>query len=237
MNILRCHHDITLQAALYLEIGKWATFLSREPSSAITLLFIVSIFYYIYDIFAMRQQYRINNKSNKEMNELTSSNTYFIGFVIHHLLCIYGLIAPIYNKVQWKTLMLDLNQNEVENTKQCGLLILICFMLGELPNIPRLAHKIISRRFLNNTTSGNVHNNTLHSVYFVFKGCFIWCRLGLIQLTYNMLQPIAPFNVTLSAWLLNVFGVIAVIWEWRMMQFKNYQATNSQSNPYMSKQN
>ena len=203
---------------MYLEIGKWVTFLSLAPSPAITLLFITSITYYVYDIFAMRQQYRINNKG-KEMNEITSSNTYFYGFILHHLLCIYGLSAPIYNKVYG-----NLNGN----IKQCGPLVLICFMLGELPNIPRLAHKIISRRFMNNT--GNVHNNTLHSIYFVFKGSFIWCRLGLLQLTWNVLQPIAPFNVLLSAYLLNVFGIIAVCWEWRMMQFKNYQATSSQDN-------
>ena len=90
----------------------------------------------------MRQQYRTNNKHNKEMNEITSSNTYFVGFIMHHLLCIYGLITPIYNKIKWQSML------DKDGIQQCGTLVLICFMLGELPNIPRLAHKIISRRFL-----------------------------------------------------------------------------------------
>ena len=163
----------------------------------------------------MRIQYKPNISNFPDNNQITSSNTYFYGFVLHHSLCILGLSVPIFNEIQ------------TTQSKQCGPLILLCFMLGELPNIPRLCHKILSRKFTEN--EGNVHNNTLHSVYFVFKGSFIWCRLGLIQLTWNVMQPLAPMNVLITAWSLNVFGIIAVLWEWRMMQFKNYQATSVQN--------
>eukprot|EP01084_Bolivina_argentea_P026883 49986_1 len=57
---------LLIQAALYLEISKWAIFLSSTPSKPIILLFTMSIFYYIYDIFAMRKQYKINNKKKKK---------------------------------------------------------------------------------------------------------------------------------------------------------------------------
>eukprot|EP01083_Nonionella_stella_P076023 206970_1 len=205
---------LLVEAALYLEIGRWVTFLSSSPSKPITLLFTTSIVYYTYDILAMAKQYIINTKTNADA--ITSSKTYYYGFVLHHFLCILGLGVPLYNKMTY------IYDNE------CGPLILLCFMLGELPNIPRLAHKIIARRFECN--AHNVHNNTLHTIYFVFKGCFIWCRLGVIQLTWNVLQPIAPLNVLMTAWALNVFGVIAVCWEWRMMQFKNYQTPTVESN-------
>merc|ERR1719412_2307875 len=54
-------------------------------------------------MFAMRVQYKPKTK------ELTSSNTYFYGFVLHHCLCILGLSVPIFNRMQ------TMNQSN-----QCG---------------------------------------------------------------------------------------------------------------------
>lgn len=211
--------NVIFQALFYLDFSEITTFLSAAPSWPTMCLFASSICYYLYDIWAMREQFRNNKISKQNLNSITSSDIYFYGFILHHMLCILGLITPIHN--YWMS----------EHEKQCGRMVLFCFILGELPNIPRLAHKIIARRFVNQS----VHeNNTLHSIYFVFKGSFIWCRLGILQLTWNVMTPIAPFNVLVSAYMLNVFGIIAVCYEWRAMQLKNYENVYADNRHHIS---
>ena len=127
--------------------------------------------------------------------------------MLHHILTLFGLLCALYYSV-------------------CGRIILLCFMLGELSNIPRLIHKIIMRR----SNTNNNHANLLYKIYIAFKASFVWCRMLMTQLTIKVIQPLAPMMITICAYLLIVFTVASVLVEWRLSQNTLWNPNNLNSN-------
>ena len=184
------------------------------------MIYILSICYYTYDLYPTHQQYsapKINFNQDKKSQDFKNS-VYYFGFMVHHILTLFGLISGLYYNI-------------------CGRIILLCFILGEFSNIPRLIHKIIMRRMEtmqnhsnNNNNSGNGNNNSnsngnnafisdlLYKVYIIFKASFVWCRMLSTQLLIKVIQPLAPIEMTVCAYLLLLFTVATVLVEWKFSQ-------------------
>lgn len=171
----------------------------------ITALFIFSLIYYTYDIFTLHFQYKSLLPKNKKKKNINGNNLYYYGFIIHHCLTIGGL-------------------SSILSSGYYGRVILLCFMLGESSNIPRLIFKVIERRNIEE----EYIKNTLYTSYIMYRSLFVWSRLANIQITYFVIYPLLPFNISIFAILLIIFAFLTVIFEWRVTQNKLYSKQHSQ---------
>lgn len=194
-------------------MNEWEIFLQSSNPWSINAIFFMSAIYYAYDIFAMYKTHILNDGSST-MNDmlspvkwLTSQQFRFTGFAIHHILCIIAGLIVIYVGV-------------------CGRIALFIFILGEFPNISRLMHTIICRRDGHQIQ----FREMLDKLYFVFKGSFIICRLGMFHFWWQIGCVLVPYSLGIIGWTLIVFGIIAVVFEWRNMQWKTYGEKHYQRN-------
>ena len=190
-----------IECALYLNVNEWKIWMTNDNSIFIQSTIMISIFYYIYDFYAI---YKIYINSNRDQTKFT----YFIGYMTHHSITVLGLILTTFYH------------------KKFGRIVLLCFIVGQFGNIFRDMYNIISRKYIYNKNNSEF-KNILHYSYIIHKATYIWTRIGLLQLTWNIVLTLCPYNIIFVSIFLNSFGIIGSAWEYKRAQTNQIIISNN----------